>query len=135
MIRQLKAKFPNLRIVYLSSRSYGGYATVPINPEPYAFETAFAVRGLIRDQIDGKGDLNFDPARGPVKAPVLLWGPYLWADGVKGRKAGDLVWTRADFARDGTHMSPSGLKKVAELLLRFFKTDPTAKDWFRKSAS
>jgi hypothetical protein len=38
------------------------------------------VRWLIRDQIDGRPDLNPDPGKGPVKAPVLLWGPYLWAD-------------------------------------------------------
>jgi hypothetical protein len=65
-----------------------------------------------------------------VKVPLLLWGPYLWADGVQGRKADGLRWERVDLAGDGTHPSDSGQRKVATLLLKFFKTDPTAKRWF-----
>ena len=33
-------------------------------------------------------------------------------------------------ALHGTHPSDSGRRKVAGLLLRFMKTDPTAKTWF-----
>lgn len=130
ILGKLTARFPNLKIAYLSSRIYAGYATTALNPEPYAYESAFSVRWLIRDQIAGKPELNADPARGDVKAPVLLWGPYLWADGVKGRKAHDLVWNREDLGPDGTHPSASGQQKVAVLLLNFFKTDPTSKPWF-----
>jgi lysophospholipase L1-like esterase len=65
-----------------------------------------------------------------VKSPLLLWGPYLWADGEKGRKIDHLVWKPEDLAGDGTHPSDSGRRKVAGLLLGFMKTDPTAKMWF-----
>ncbi len=130
VLNKLRERFPNLRLAYLSSRIYAGYAGTPLNPEPYAYETAFVVRWLIRDQIRGEPSLNPDPARGEVRAPLLLWGPYLWADGVKGRKADDLVWLRDDLAGDGTHPSQSGRAKVAAQLLQFFKTDPTAKPWF-----
>jgi lysophospholipase L1-like esterase len=75
--------------------------------------------------------LNYDPSRGQVKAPLLLWGPYLWADGVKPRSDG-LVWKREDLAGDGTHPSASGRRKVAQLLLDFFKNDDLAKGWFGK---
>ena len=132
IVRKLKQRYPDLRIAYLSSRIYAGYAVTPLNPEPYAYESAFAVRWLIQDQIGGKNHLNYDPTGVVVEAPYLLWGPYLWADGVKGRRADDLIWKRADLAGDGTHPSPSGQRKVAELLLRFFKTDATAKTWFVK---
>jgi hypothetical protein len=135
IVRTLKTRCPNLQIVYLSSRIYGGYATTPLNPEPFAYESAFSVRWLIRDQVDGKTGLNHDAARGKVDVPVLLWGPYLWADGVKGRKSDRLVWNRADLADDGTHPSPSGRQKVAELLLNFLKEDSTAKSWFVKPAA
>jgi hypothetical protein len=132
IVRKLKQRFPNLRIAYLSSRIYAGYAVTPLNPEPDAYESAFAVRWLIQDQIGGKSHLNFGPVSGKVEAPLLLWGPYLSADGVKGRKADDLIWKREDLAGDGTHPSSSGQQKVAQLLLRFFKTDATTKTWFVK---
>lgn len=130
-LHNLMAKFPNLRLAYLSSRTYGGYATTALNPEPFAFETAFAPRWLIQDQIAGKPELNFDPARGPVRSPLLLWGPYLWADGETPRKADGFLYRKEDFANDGTHPTSSGQEKVAGLLLKFFKSEPTA-SWFRK---
>lgn len=134
ILHMLKARFPNLRIAYLSSRIYAGYATGPLNPEPYAYESAFSVRWLIEQQIKGEPALNCDPAKGEVKSPLLLWGPYLWADGVKGRKNDDLVWKREDLAGDGTHPSTSGREKVARMLLDFLKSDSNAKSWFLKKS-
>jgi len=132
ILRELKLRFPNLRIAYLSSRIYAGYATTPLNPEPYAYESAFSVRWLIEAQIKGEPGLNYDASKGEVKSPLLLWGPYLWGDGVKARKSDGLVWKHSDLGPDGTHPSTSGRKKVAEMLLKFFKTDPDAKGWFVK---
>ncbi len=123
-----RERYPNLRLVFLSSRIYAGYAVTPLNPEPYAYESAFAVRGLIQDQIRGE-------AKGPVKAPLLLWGPYLWGDGVTPRKSDGLVWQREDLGGDGTHPSNSGREKVARLLLGFLKSDPCAKTWFLRPAN
>jgi hypothetical protein len=134
-LNRLKARYPNLRLAYLSSRIYAGYATTALNAEPYAYESAFAVRWLIQAQIKGDPRLNYLPERGEVKAPLLLWGPYLWGDGVRPRKADGLVWRREDLGPDGTHPSDSGRQKVAELLLAFFKTDPTARPWFLAKAS
>jgi hypothetical protein len=131
-LQLLKQRFPNLQIAYLSSRIYAGYATTPLNPEPYAYEGAFAMRWIIESQVKGDPQLNADPARGDVKSPVVLWGPYLWGDGTTPRKDG-LVWNRDDLTeRDGTHPSPSGQKKVADLLTAFFHSDPYAKNWYLK---
>jgi hypothetical protein len=127
-----KSRYPNLRLAYLSSRIYAGYAGTNLNPEPYAYEGAFAMRGVIQDQVKGNAQLNADPAKGEVRAPVVLWGPYLWADGVKGREGDDLVYKREDLGADGTHPSPSGRQKVADLLLKFFTSDSTATPWFVK---
>ncbi len=125
--------FPNLRLGYLSSRIYAGYASTPLNPEPFAYESAFAVRWVIQDQVKGDARLNFDPAKGTVKSPVLLWGPYLWADGLTPRKSDGFTWQREDLGGDGTHPSPtSGREKVARLLLTFIKADPAARVWFAK---
>ena len=120
-IGNLTARFPNLKQVFLSSRIYAGYASTPLNPEPHAYETAFADKWLIAEQIAGKSDVR----------PWLAWGPYLWGDGMKPRKDG-LIWTREDLGADGTHPSPRGQVKVAKLLLDFFKSDPTTRPWFVK---
>lgn len=129
IVRLMHQRFPNLQMVYLSSRIYGGYATTPLNPEPYAYEAGFAVKWLIEQQIKGDASLNYDPAKGEVKASWLSWGPYLWAKGKEKRSDG-LMYEESDFGGDGTHPSPAGRRKVAEQLLRFFKNDSTAKPWF-----
>jgi hypothetical protein len=123
-----RSMFPNLRAAYLSSRIYGGYNTAGFrrtNPEPFAYETAFSVRWVIQDQIKGE-------RKGKVERPILLWGPYLWADGVKPRKADQLVWKREDFGQDGVHPSRSGGLKVVTMLLKFFKNDAGTRTWFVK---
>jgi hypothetical protein len=126
VLHLLKERFPNLRIAYLASRIYAGYATSGLNPEPYAYEGAFAVRHLIQQQISGDESLAL------TKSPLLLWGPYLWADGEKGRKFDDLKYAKEDFGADGTHPSNSGREKVAKQLLEFFATNPYSKSWFAK---
>ena len=129
IVQLMRPRFPNLKLVYLSSRTFGGYARTPLNPEPYAYESGFAVKWLIEQQLRGEPDLNNSPARGPVKAPWLSWGPYLWANGLK-KRADGLFYAESDFGGDGTHPSASGRRKVAEQLWDFFNTDPTTRTWF-----
>lgn len=135
----LRSKFPNLKLVYLSSRTYGGYAnnlsnpdlTNKLNPEPYAYEGGFAVKWLIEQQINGDPELSYDGG----KAAWMAWGPDLWADGLRMRADG-LTYACSDFANDYTHPSqPYGRDKVANLLLNFLKSEPTARSWFVKPAS
>lgn len=126
VLHNARAQFPNLRLAFLGSRIWGGNANGALNPEPYAYESAFAARWLIQRQMKGDEELGAD------KSPLLVWGPYLWAEGTKGRKLDSLVWERADFADDGVHPSDAGRQKVAGLLLSFFTTDPLAKPWFVK---
>jgi hypothetical protein len=124
VLRNSQTIFPNLRVVYLGSRIWAGNANGPLNPEPYAYESAFAARHLIQRQMKGDAALTDD------KAPLLLWGPYLWADGTKGRRMDELKWEPPDFAADGVHPSSSGREKVARLLLEFFAGNELAKGWF-----
>ncbi|MEA3212726.1 MAG: hypothetical protein QOE70_5783 [Chthoniobacter sp.] len=132
VLNNAKQRYPNLRIAYLGSRIYGGWAVNDLNPEPYAYEGAFACRWLIQDQIKGNPDLNYDSSRGAVKSPLLLWGPYFWADGLTPRKSDGLIWEKKDLGNDGTHPSGSGCRKVAGMLLKFFETDSNARTWFVK---
>jgi PKD domain len=132
ILRNLKINFPNIKIAYLSTRTRA-YTNAPTeSPEPFAYETGFAVKWTIQDQIHGAGNLNFDPAHGAVVAPISLWGPYIWADGLNARSDG-FTWFCSDLEFDFTHPTASGgVPKVADQLLAFFKTDPTATPWFLK---
>jgi hypothetical protein len=125
VVALLPTRFPNLRLAYFSSRIYAGYATTTLNPEPYAYQSGFAVRWTIERQLTG--GLPFTGS--PPAAPWLAWGPYLWADGLKPRADG-LTWSCSDFESDGTHPSAGGRQKVARELLEFVRTDPTAREWY-----
>ncbi len=130
--QNLLTKFPNIKIAYFSSFNYAGYSNqvTNLNPEPYAYESGFAVKNLIQDQINGDPNLNYDLTKGTVKAPWLTWGPYLWANGLLARSDG-LSWSCQDYMADGTHPSnPGGRAKTAYLLLNFLETDDTASPWF-----
>lgn len=124
--RNLRTKFPNLRLCYMSSRTYGGYASAW---EPQAYETGFSVRWAIEKQIGGAANLNWNPAQGAVVAPLLLWGPYLWADGPTPSLNGQ-TWLSTDSESDGVHPSAAGERKVALLLRSFFATDATTQSWY-----
>jgi hypothetical protein len=132
IVRAMKTRWPNLRIVSFSSRTYGGYASTVLNPEPYAYESGFSVKWVIEAQIEQTRTGRIDRQSGDlavVRAPWLAWGPYLWADGLNPRADG-LVWRRSDFETDGTHPSRSGEEKVGRLLLNFFRSYPAARCWF-----
>ncbi len=129
IVQLLPKRFPNIKLVYLSSRTYGGFASTPLNPEPYAYESGFAVKWLIEQQLESDPALNYDAQKGPVKAPWLSWGPYLWGNGVVARSDGYRP-EQSDFAGDGTHHASAGIEKMGALLLQFFKTDSTTRSWF-----
>lgn len=118
----LEDRFPNLRVVYLSSRIYGGYGDQ--NPEPYAYETAWGVKWLIEEQVQ-----DLASGGGLADGPWLAWGPYMWADGPVARVDG-LTWLRSHFEFDGTHPSSEGELQVAQQLGRFLLTNPLASSWF-----
>ncbi len=135
IVRAARTRYPNLRQVFLSSRIFAGYATSTLNPEPYAYETGFAVKWVVAAQIaqdrqgfvvDARaGDLDY-----PTTSPWLAWGPYLWADGMHARAGDGLYWAATDFQNDGTHPSQSGQQKVGQRLLEFFKTSAYTRCWF-----
>ncbi len=137
VIRSAKTRYPNLQCVFVTSRSYAGYAISDLNPEPYAYESGFAVKWIVQAQIDqmANGGVIVDPRAGDLDydtgAPWIGWGPYLWADGTVPRGSDGLIWLPEDFQPDDlTHPSTLGETKVGNMLLAFFESDPRTRPWF-----
>ncbi|HZM01176.1 MAG TPA: PKD domain-containing protein, partial [Planctomycetota bacterium] len=128
VLHTLIAVYPNLRLAFLSSRTraYTNLFT-DLNPEPFAYESGLAVRKLIEQQLGGAPSLAY--ALPSPSAPWLAWGPYLWADGTTPRSDG-LTWICTDTVADYTHPSATGVQKVADQLLAYFKTDSTSTPWY-----
>jgi hypothetical protein len=128
--RNLYATFPNLKIIYLSPRSYAGYADGTLNPEPYAYQSGFSVKKLIDDQLSG--DSTLTPF---VQTALLYWSEYLyiWADGTTPNSMG-LSYQCSDYDGEGTHPSSAGYTKIAAYMLNFYQTDPTCV-WYRGTGS
>jgi len=138
IMNDLQTDFPQIKLVYFSSRVYAGYSNgvgKPDNPEPYAYEAGYAVKWAIADQINGNSNLCDGNSCSPIVAPWMSWGPYYWANGMLGSENG-LEWDCEDFSADGTHPSSTfGQLKVATALINFFKTDDTTTPWYLAPAA
>ncbi len=102
---RVKTKFPAVRAVYTSSRSYGGFAGTVGRGEPLSYEEGHALNGWLA-------------AHPAVDGIWYGWGPYLWApactDGVTNRSG--TCYDRADYVADGVHPAPSGQAKVSRMI-------------------
>jgi hypothetical protein len=126
LINQAKQRFPNLRLAYLSSRIYGGYSSNSQRWEPLSYETGFAVKWLIEAQISGS-DSRLRHTGADAPAPVLAWGPYIWANGTTPRSDG-LTWQVSDFESDRIHPNDAGRLKVAQQFMTVL-SDPSRAGW------
>ena len=132
IVRLFPKRFPNVQQVYLSGRTYAGFASTRLNPEPYAYESAFSVKWLIEQQLSGDADLSFNPETGERQSPWLSWGPYFWHPANATRADGYLP-EKKDYAGDGTHHSSSGVRKLGLVLLDFFRSDMATRGWFLRN--
>jgi len=137
VVRACKVRYPNLKVAYLSSRIYAGYASSGLNPEPYAYESGFSVKWLIGAQINQENGGGVDARAGDLDsatvAPFLVWGPYLWADGLSARSDG-LTWACADMnPSDGTHPATGARTKAGSAILSTLLASPYAAAWFRNN--
>lgn len=127
--RQLKTRFPNLKITYLSSRTRSYLIAGAATAEPTAYDNAFAIRGMILKQISGDMSLNYNPNLGAAPVSYMAWGPYLWIDGTNPRLDGR-TWPATNLASDCIHPSTAGNQAVTDMLMQFFKSDSTSTPWF-----
>jgi hypothetical protein len=150
-------RYPNLQQVFITTRIYGGYANQAaqqdqnphacLNPEPFSYESGFAVQRLIVAQIRQIAGLGSEVYAGNVNydhAPWVDWGPYLWADGENLNGAG-IRWCngqgdflcgpkrdvrfgdpddQSNYWGDFTHPTANAAQEVANQLVIFIGKDP-----------
>jgi hypothetical protein len=136
--RTMRQRWPNVQLWFPSGYFYGGYDLPDgqvhhgVVTEPWSYESGFALKWVIEAQIEQMRTGAVDPIAGdlsPAVAPIILQGPYLWADAEIPRSDG-LFWPRSDFS-DGKHLNVnSGLPKAVALIMDFFKTNPFTQCWF-----
>src|SRR5258708_4777431 len=97
IVQMARARFPNLRLVYLSSRIYARYTDTNLNPQPYAYQGGFSVKWLIEGQINGNADLDYSSGN----FPCLASRPSPWADATTPRIY-RLRWACGSLPRGGT---------------------------------
>ncbi len=132
LVYELRNRLPNLKMIYFSSRTRSFSYLRGLAPEPTAFENGIAVRWLIEEQLNNDPSLNFRPENGPVTAPYISWGPYLWIDGLNPRSDGR-VWPISYVTTDCTHPSETGINYVSDMMMEYFKSDLTTRPWFVNS--
>lgn len=135
----LAEQYPNLQLLYISAPYYGGYAD-PLHAhyeagrEPVPYHTNFAIKWLVGDQIAKDPDLKYkEPGK---KVPFMMWGPHVWADGMRANETDGLTWACEEFRVDGGgwHLNNSGKEKVGQMLFDFFNADEVASYWYKDAA-
>jgi len=102
---RLHEKLPSVQAVYVTSRSYGGYASKEARGEPLSYEEGLALNAWLKDhpQVDGVW---------------YGWGAYIWApDCATGAtNASGVCYERSDYQDDGIHPDQGTRDKISQML-------------------
>lgn len=100
-MHQINDDYPNLEIILLTSRVYGGLTCGTTNREPVALEEGFSVKYAIHRWNVEENDNN--------DLPFALWGPYFW----------DKTWDSSYFLPDLVHPSQKGADEFSDIYTSF----------------
>ncbi len=127
IIETALSKYPNTKIVYLSSPRYAGYSTMAGYQEPESFEAGLAVRELLSRH--DKGEVKYkEDIRLLTSEPALVWGPYVWNNNIN--STSDFAYTADKYERDGITLTSIGKQKYAIDLLGFWSSYEYSNTWF-----
>lgn len=100
-----KAHYPNLSLVYFLPFHDSEFVSPRrMLQEPFSYQLGFGIQHLVTTQGSS--------------SPVLLWGPYVWAE-----------MANPAYYYDGIHFSSAGRAAMASLMWSFLQTDPVAARW------
>ena len=92
--QKLNQYLPDVEVVYMSGRNYGGFANKEVRGEPATYESNLVTNGWLKEN--------------PVIDDVAYaWEPYLWAPACSDSiDSGTHCYEGEDFMEDGfTHLS------------------------------
>ncbi len=134
-LRMLLDRFPNVQIMFVSGRHYGGYCDTtleqsPAIGEPASYWNNFAVKWLIEDQINGATDLRYFGVN--KRVPFVTWGPYYWTDGNNPRATDGRAYACSDFSdADGFHLKPATYAEDADYLMQHIYNSQFSRSYVR----
>ncbi|MBK7038092.1 MAG: T9SS type A sorting domain-containing protein [Bacteroidetes bacterium] len=139
-INKAKEHFPNLKIMYISSRHFGGYADTSIVEyyslaEPTSYQNSWTVKWLVEEQINNTNPMLQYKGANP-KAPYIMWGPNFWCDGDAKRDYDDkkYICELSYSASDGYHLSDQQDSKDALDILDVMYYGTVGKQFTKNSA-
>jgi hypothetical protein len=114
---RVRAKFPAVRAVYTTSRSYGGFAgSGSPRGEPQAYEEGHALNTWLERNAMTDGVWQG-------------WGPYIWAPACASSvtNGSGVCYVREDYRDDGVHPTTAGELTIARMIHDRFRREP----WYR----
>lgn len=131
LLETIKLKFPNIKICYLSSRAFSGYALASASEigkgllYPRDYYNGWALKWMVEKQI------NNEPGFTISTIPFITMGNYNWSQGSQPRMDGFFLDCNLDIGSDGLHLTAPGEEKIGALMKSFFLTDTTTYGWLR----
>ena len=127
VMRVCKAKFKQLKIMYVLGRTTTFHLVARQNQEPAPYYNGWGDKFVIEDQINGvpgteyKGD--------SAVAPMVTWAFYQWTDGSAIPRKDGFTWQESD-TEDGFMRIDAGQDTLSTRFQNFLLTDKYASLWY-----
>jgi hypothetical protein len=124
----LKAKFQNLKLVYLLGRASAFIPPRPnkvTNTEPCPYYNGWACKWVIENQINGLPGTAYKGAN--AVSPLVTWGWHEW--GTAEPRSDGFTWTEENTS-DGLHANEAGADTLSSRFQNFLLTDAHANIWY-----
>ncbi len=140
-INKAKDYFPNLQLMYISSRHFGGFADTTLTEyyslaEPASYQNNWTVKWTIEEQINAT-DIRLKYKGASPNAPLLLWGPNFWCNAEQKR-----MWDKKRYdcetsfnPEDGYHLTDMQDGKDATDILNVLYYGVVGKSFTKNSAT
>ncbi|MBP7400302.1 MAG: hypothetical protein KA954_11990 [Chitinophagales bacterium] len=115
VIGLINTKFPNCKIIYLSSKHWG---TLEKHAEPEAYYTSLIMKEIIDERINGE-----------ISGALIAWAHPFHTGGSGIANSYGHIWYNSDLENDGVHPTAAAQIKVANYMDSWYR-NTSAKYWW-----